>query len=155
MNNDIKFMNEAIKEAKKAYKENEVPIGCVIVKNNKIISRAHNKKESKKDSTSHAEILAIQKASKTVNNWRLLDTTLYVTLEPCAMCASAINQARISKIVFALEDEHNGAIINGPKLYNFKTSNKPPKVEYGVCQEQAKEILSKFFVKKRIKKKLK
>lgn len=153
MNNDNKFMLEALKEAKKALKENEVPIGCVLVKNNKIISRAHNKKESKKDVTAHAEILAIKKAEKTVDNWRLLDTTMYVTLEPCAMCASAINQARISKVIFALEDKNNGAIINGPKLYKFKSSNPVPKFEYGVCEREAKQILSAFFRKKRIEKK--
>jgi len=152
MNNDIKFMNEAIKEAKKALLENEVPIGCVIVKNNKIISRAYNKKEKKKDVTAHAEILAIQKASQTVKNWRLLDTTLYVTLEPCAMCASAINQARISRVVFALEDKNNGAIINGPKLYKFKTSNEPPKITSCICEIKAKAVLTGFFKKKRIKK---
>lgn len=149
MNNDIKFMKEAIKEAKKAFDKNEVPIGAILVKNNKIIARAHNLKEHKNDVSAHAEILAIKKASKVLKNWRLSDTTLYVTLEPCAMCASAINQARISRLVFALEDKNNGAVINGPKLYKFKTCNLPPKVEFGILEKESKALISKFFIKKR------
>lgn len=149
MNNDIKFMKEAIKEAKKAFDKNEVPIGAILVKNNKIIARAHNLKEYKKDVCAHAEILAIKKASKVLKNWRLSYTTLYVTLEPCAMCASAINQARISRLVFALEDKNNGAVINGPKLYKFKTCNLPPEVKFGILKEESKALLTKFFIKKR------
>lgn len=93
-----KYMKEALKEAKKAYEKKEVPVGCVIVKDDKIIARAHNLKESKNDTTKHAEIIAIQKASKKLNSWRLLDCEMYVTLEPCSMCAGAIINSRIKKI---------------------------------------------------------
>ena len=93
-----KYMKEAIKEAKKASQKLEVPVGCVIVHNEKIIARAHNQKETKQDTTKHAEIIAIQKASKKLEAWRLLDCEMYVTLEPCSMCAGAIIQARIKKV---------------------------------------------------------
>lgn len=147
--NDIKFMKIALEEAKKAAKEGEVPIGAVLVKDNKIIAKAHNLKESKLDATAHAEILVIKKASKKLNNWRLLDTTLYVTLEPCAMCASAISQARIKRLVYALDDKNNGAIKNGIKLYKQKSINKPPLVTNNVLAKDAKQILQKFFQEKR------
>ena len=94
MNEKEKFMNEALKEAKKAYKKLEVPVGCVIVRDGKIIARGHNLKETKKDTTKHAEIIAIQKASKKLEAWRLLDCDMYVTLEPCSMCAGAIINPR-------------------------------------------------------------
>ncbi|MCQ2792539.1 MAG: nucleoside deaminase [Bacilli bacterium] len=149
--NDIKFMKLALLEAKKAAQLGEVPIGAVLVKNNKIIAKAHNLKESNKDATAHAEILVIRKASKKLNNWRLLDTTIYVTLEPCAMCASAIQQARIKKIVYALEDPSNGAIHHGPCLYQHKTINKSPIVTTGVLEKEARKLLQNFFKKRRIK----
>ena len=99
MEDKEKFMKEALKEAKKAYEKLEVPVGAVIVSNGKIIARAHNLKESKKDTTKHAEILAIEKASKKLEAWRLLDCEMYVTLEPCSMCAGAIINARIKKYI--------------------------------------------------------
>ena len=105
-----KYMIEALKEAKKAFELGEVPIGAVIVKDNKIISRAFNKKESSNLATSHAEILAINKACKKLNNWRLLDCTLYVTVEPCLMCCGAIIQSRIKKVVYGTSNEYYGAV---------------------------------------------
>ncbi|MCQ2787137.1 MAG: nucleoside deaminase, partial [Bacilli bacterium] len=138
-------------EAKTAAKEGEVPIGAVLVKDNKVIAKAHNLKESKLDATAHAEILVIKKASKKLNNWRLLNTTLYVTLEPCAMCASAIAQARIDKVVYALKDPHNGAIDSGVKLYRYKTINNPPKVTSGILKKEAETLLKSFFGNKRKK----
>ncbi|MCQ2795340.1 MAG: tRNA adenosine(34) deaminase TadA [Bacilli bacterium] len=146
---DTKFMKLALMEAKKAAIEGEVPIGAVLVKDSKVIAKAHNLKESKKDATAHAEILVIKKASKKLNNWRLLDTTLYVTLEPCAMCASAISQARIKRVVYALDDENNGAIKNTIKLYTYKSINQLPQVTSGVLEKDAKQILQTFFKKKR------
>ena len=95
-----KFMIEAIKEANKSLEINEVPVGAVIVKNGKIISRGHNIKEKKQSSLAHAEIIAIEKATRKVKNWRLIDCDIYVTLEPCPMCASAIKQSRIKKIYY-------------------------------------------------------
>ena len=100
-----KFMKEALKEAKKAYDKLEVPVGCVIVKDKKIIARAHNLKESKSDTTKHAEIIAIQKASKKLNSWRLLDCDMYVTLEPCSMCAGAIIHSRIKRLFFGAKEQ--------------------------------------------------
>ena len=107
------FMNLAVEEAKKAFKNNEVPVGAVIVKDNKVISKAYNKKEKDKLVTSHAELLAIMKASKKLNNWRLDGCDIYITLEPCPMCASAIKQARISNIYCELNnlDSENIKII--------------------------------------------
>lgn len=149
MNDDIKFMKMALLEAKKAMLNDEVPIGAVLVKNGKILARAHNQKEQKDDVTAHAEMLVIRKASKKIKNWRLLDTTLYVTLEPCAMCASAIQQARISRIVYALEDYNNGAIDNGVRLYKQKSVNKPPLVASGILKDEASTMLRDFFKQKR------
>lgn len=148
---DIEFMKIALAEAKKAAEEGEVPIGAVLVKDNKVIAKAHNLKEKNKDATAHAEILVIKKASKKLNNWRLLNTTLYVTLEPCAMCASAIQQARIKKLVYALEDSSNGAINHGPCLYQHKTINKSPMITIGVLEKESCKLLQNFFKKRRIK----
>ena len=103
-----KFMKEALKEAKKAYKIGEIPIGAVVVKDNEIIARGHNQKEIKKDATKHAEIIAIQKASKIVQGWRLEDCEMYVTLEPCMMCTGAIIQSRIKKVYIGAMDEKMG-----------------------------------------------
>ena len=103
------FMEMALKEAKKAYKQGEVPVGAVIVKNGKVISKAYNKTKQKKNATAHAEILAIDKACKKLENERLVDTEMYVTLEPCAMCAGAIVQARIPKVIIGTRDFKSGA----------------------------------------------
>ena len=97
-----KYMEEAIKQAKKAYKKNEVPIGAIIVKNNKIIAKSYNMVEKYKDATKHAEIIAINKASKKLKNWRLIDCDLYVTLEPCQMCSGAINASRIKNVYYMI-----------------------------------------------------
>ena len=112
-----KFMKVALKEAKKACEKLEVPVGAVIVKDGKIIAKAHNQKETKFDTTKHAEILAIQKASKKLGAWRLLDCEMYVTLEPCPMCAGAIINSRIKKVYIGASDEKTGAV--GSKLNLF------------------------------------
>ena len=117
-----KYMKEAIKEAIKAYKIEEVPVGAIIVKDGKIIARAHNKKETKKNATSHAEILAIQKACKKLESWRLTDCEMYVTLEPCSMCAGALINARIKKVYIGTEDAKTGAcgsVLNLLEDYKF------------------------------------
>lgn len=124
---DEKFMNIAIKEAKRAYQENEVPVGAALIDNfsHKIITKAHNSKEKKNDITGHAEINAIRKAEKKLKNRRLENTTLYVTLEPCPMCMSAILQARISRVVFMMKDEELGAAnskIDLTKIYKTNTT---------------------------------
>ena len=124
---DEKFMEIAIKEAKIAYEENEIPVGAVLIDNfsHKIITKAHNSKEKKNDITGHAEINAIRKAEKKLKNWRLENTTLYVTLEPCSMCMSAILQSRISRVVFMVNDEEFGAAhskIDLTKIYKTNTT---------------------------------
>lgn len=140
-----KFMKEALKEAKKAYNKLEIPVGAVIVKNDKIIARAHNIKEAKKDTTKHAEIMAIQKASKKLETWRLNDCEMYVTLEPCAMCAGAIIQARLKKVYIGTMDEKTGAcgsILNLFKDYKF---NHTVELETGILQAECEKILKNFF----------
>ena len=140
-----KFMKEALKEAKKAYNKLEIPVGAVIVKNDKIIARAHNIKEEKKDTTKHAEIIAIQKASKKLETWRLNDCEMYVTLEPCAMCAGAIIQARLKKVYIGTMDEKTGAcgsVLNLFKDYKF---NHIVELETGILQEECEKILKNFF----------
>ena len=143
------FMREALKEAKKAYNKLEIPIGAVIVKNGEIIARAHNIKEEKKDTTKHAEILAIQKASKKLETWRLNDCEMYVTLEPCPMCAGALIQSRIKKVYIGTMDEKTGAcgsVLN--LLEDFKFNHKV-EVEKGILKEECEKILKEFFIKLR------
>ena len=139
------FMKEALKEAKKAYKKLEIPVGAIIVKDGEIIARAHNIKEEKKDTTKHAEIIAIQKASKKLESWRLNGCEMYVSLEPCAMCAGAIIQARIKKVYISTMDEKTGAcgsVLNLLKDYKF---NHSVEVESGILKEESEIILKKFF----------
>ena len=146
--NDIDYMKVALREANKAFKKNEIPIGCVIVKNDKIIARSHNMKEIKVSCTKHAEIIAIEKASKSVNNWRLLDTTIYVTMLPCPMCASAINQARISRLVYGTMPEYADVeLIN--RILNDNKYGNPVEIIGNVLELECKELLQKFFSKKR------
>lgn len=140
-----KFMKEALKEAKKAYNKLEVPVGAVIVRDGQIIARAHNLKESKKDTTNHAEILAIQKASKKLGSWRLLDCEMYVTLEPCTMCAGAIIQARVGKLYIGTMDYKTGAcgsVLNVLEDYPF---NHKVEYETGILKDECENILQEFF----------
>lgn len=140
-----KYMKQALKEAQKAYSKEEVPIGVVVVKEGKIIARAHNLKETKKDTTEHAEIIAIKKASKKLNAWRLTDCEMYTTLEPCPMCAGAIIQSRIKKIYIGAMDEKTGAcgsVLNLFKDYKF---NHDVEIEQGILEEECKKILKDFF----------
>ena len=139
------FMKEALKEAKKAYKKEEVPIGVVIVKDNKIISRAHNEKELKNDTTEHAEIRAIKKASKKLNSWRLIGCEMYSTLEPCPMCAGAIIQSRIKKLYIGAMDEKTGAVGSKLNLLEDFSFNHKVKIEKGLLKEECTKILQDFF----------
>ena len=140
-----KFMKQALKEAKKAYEKLEVPVGAVIVKDGKIIARAHNLKETKKDTTNHAEILAIKKASKKLDSWRLLDCEMYVTLEPCTMCAGAIINSRIKKIYIGASDEKTGAVGSVLNLFDDYKFNHKPEYEKGILEQECSEILKRFF----------
>lgn len=153
MENKEKYMKEALKEAKKAYNKLEIPVGAVIVKDGKIIARAHNQKETKFDTTKHAEILAIQKASKKLGAWRLNDCEMYVTLEPCSMCAGAIINSRIKKVYIGTSDEKTGAVGSVLNLFEDYKFNHDVEFEKGILQEQCEKILKDFFKElRRIKK---
>lgn len=138
-----KYMEMALKEAKKAEKHGDVPIGAVIVKNNKVIAKAHNRKEKKKMSTRHAEIEAIERACKKLKTWHLDDCEIYTTVEPCIMCYGAIEQSRIKKIIFGTENEKFGFISN----QKFKNKIQ---FESGIMKKQCSNIIKKFFLKKRV-----
>lgn len=140
-----KFMKAALKEAKKAYDKLEVPVGAVIVKDKRIIARAHNLKETKNDTTKHAEILAIQKASKKLNSWRLIDCEMYVTLEPCSMCAGALINSRIKKVYIGASDPKTGAVGSVFNLLEDYTFNHKVEYEKGVLQDECESILKEFF----------
>lgn len=140
-----KFMKEAIKEAKKAYGKLEVPIGAVIVKDGKIIARGHNQKEEKADTTMHAEIIAIKKASKKIGAWRLNGCKMYVTLEPCPMCAGAIINARLDKIYIGTMDEKNGACGSVTNVLEEYKQNYKVQKEEGIHQKECEEIIKNFF----------
>ena len=144
-----KFMQEALREARKADEKLEVPVGCVIVKDGKIVARAHNLKETKADTTKHAEIIAIQKASKKLEAWRLLDCEMYVTLEPCSMCAGAIIQSRIKKVYIGAMDEKTGACGSVLNLLQDYTFNHIVEVETGIEKDKCEQILKDFFKKLR------
>ena len=140
-----KFMKEALKEAKKAYDKLEIPVGAVIVKDGKIIARAHNLKETKFDTTKHAEILAIQKASKKLNSWRLIDCEMYVTLEPCSMCAGALINSRIKKVYIGASDQKTGVVGSVFNLLEDYTFNHKVEYEKGILQDECESILKEFF----------
>ena len=146
-------MEHALKEAEKAYKKLEVPVGAVIVKEGKIIARAHNQKETKTDTTKHAEIIAIQKASKKLQSWRLIDCEMYITLEPCSMCAGAIINSRIKKIYIGAMDKKTGAAGYVLNLFEDYKFNHKVKVEKEVEKNKCEKILKKFFKELRENKK--
>lgn len=158
MNNNIdnieeKFMREALKEAKKAYVKKEIPVGAVIVKNGKIIARGHNIKEEKKDTTKHAEMIAIQKASKKLGTWRLSECDMYVTLEPCAMCAGALIQSRIKKLYIGTMDLKTGACGSVLNLLSDYKFNHTVEIQYNIMQQECEKMLKDFFKELRESKK--
>ena len=148
---DVKWMKEAIKQAKKAESYDEVPIGCVIVKDDKVIARGYNKRETLQQSIAHAEIMAIQKACKKLNTWRLEDCILYVTLEPCPMCAGAIINARIPKVFYGAKDEKAGSCGSIINLFELPYNHKPELIG-GIMEEECSNILKDFFQTLRLKK---
>ena len=151
MEKEIRFMKEAIKEAKKAELIDEVPIGCVIVKDDKIVARGHNVRETKKTPLGHAEIVAINKASKKLNKWRLDDCDIYITVEPCIMCSGAIIQSRIKHIYYGAKDLKGGAIESSINVLEAKNINHHPEVTSGILEEECSNIISSYFKRKREK----
>lgn len=145
MTQDEKFMKAAIRQAKKAYALGEVPIGCVIVQNEKIIARGYNRRNTDKNTLSHAEIAAIRKASKKTGDWRLEDCTMYVTLEPCQMCAGAIVQSRMARVVIASMNPKAGCAGSILNLLQMDAFNHQVEVERGILEEECSQMLSGFF----------
>lgn len=145
---DTEFMKIAYKEALIAMNKGEVPVGAVIVKNDKIIGKGHNMVETLKDATAHAEIIAITAASRYMNNWRLDGSTLYVTLEPCIMCAGAIILSRISRVVYGAKDEVLGAFGSVLNIMNFNTKRKLAIIG-GVMEKESADLLRQFFKERR------
>ena len=146
-------MKVALKEAEKAVLLDEVPIGCVIVLNDKIIAKSHNIRESKQNPVGHAEILAIQKASKKLNSWRLEDCEMYVTIEPCIMCAGAIIQSRIKKVYYGAPDLKGGAFGSSIDVLEAKNINHHPEIYPGIMEEECSNLVKNYFKSKRAKKK--
>lgn len=150
-NIDEKYMRIALKEAQNAVILDEVPVGAVIVKDGIILSKAHNLREKSNDPTSHAEINAIRKACKKLNSWRLEGATIYVTIEPCSMCAGTLLQCRIGRIVYGALDPKGGAIESSLELFNAKNINHHPEILGGVLKEECSQLISSYFKSKRKK----
>ncbi len=146
---DDDFMAEAMVEAKKAAQMGEVPVGAVLVLGGEIIARGHNQPISRHDPTAHAEIIAMRMAAKGLENYRLNETTLYVTLEPCAMCAGAISHARIARLVFAAEDQKGGAVVNGVRFFEQSSCHHRPQIASGFKAQESARMLRDFFKARR------
>ena len=144
-----KIMKLAYLEAQKAFAEDEVPVGCVIVKDGKVIAKAHNRKEKKNCAIFHAEIECINKATKKLDNWNLKGSEIYITLEPCLMCTGAIINSRIDKIYFGCRDPKGGALVSNVEIKKINNLNHYPLIEEGVMEEECSEILKRFFRNKR------
>ena len=147
--NDTGFLEIALKEAKKAAEKNEVPVGCVILKNGKIISRAHNLTIKKNDPTAHAEILAIRKAARKTGNYRLTNCEMYVTIEPCPMCAGAAVWARIKRIIFGVCDEKSGACGSVVNIADNKRLNHCIEIKKSTLKNECADLVKNFFRKHR------
>ena len=147
------FMRQALKEALKAYAAGEVPVGAVVVYSGEIIGRGHNLREKSQDPTTHAEIIAIREAARERGSWRLEECDLYVTLEPCLMCAGAISLSRIRKVYFGTPDPKAGALVSCVRAFDFQWLNHIPEFEEGLSQAASSALLSRFFEHLRRKKK--
>lgn len=149
LQSDHYFMGEALRQAAKAYELEEVPVGAVVVREGRIIARAYNQVELLKDATAHAEMLALTQAEGAVSDWRLTDCTLYITKEPCPMCAGAIVHTRIARVVFGASDPKAGAGGSAMNLLQFPTLNHRCEITHGVREEECKALLQNFFLEKR------
>ena len=155
LQSDKHFMGKALRQAAKAYEAGEVPVGAVIVREGRIIARAFNQVELLKDATAHAEMLALTQAEEVVGDWRLTDCTLYVTKEPCPMCAGAIVHTRLARIVFGTSDPKAGAAGSALNLLQFPTLNHRCAITAGVCEAECRALLQNFFMAQRLSEKSK
>lgn len=153
MSSDLEFMQEALNEAQLAFDHDDVPIGAVVVKDGVIIGKGHNKREILCSPTAHAEVLALEEAGKKNGHWNLTGCTLYVTLEPCPMCAGALQQSRIQEVIYAASDEKGGAISLGISILKNPKLNHQVKWKKGPLASESSELLKKFFQQKRTQKK--
>ena len=149
MDKDIKYMMEALKEAELAKLEDEVPIGCVIVKDDQIIARSHNQRDKSHNPLGHAETLAIKEASEVLGDWQLVDCELYVTIEPCIMCSGAIIQSRIKRVVYGAPDIKGGAFGSSINILEASNINHHPEVVKGVLENECSSIIKNYFKSKR------
>ena len=152
MENDIKYMKMALAEARKAYQRAEVPIGAVVICNDQVVGRGFNLREQTQDPTSHAEMIALKEAAKNEASWRLEDCQLYVTLEPCPMCAGAILQSRIKRLVYGASDPKAGAVNSLYQLLNDERFNHQVEVEAGLLEAESAQLLKDFFRELRLRK---
>ncbi len=142
---DIQFMRLALEEANLAFSEGEVPVGAVLVIDGDVVAKAHNTRETSKDPTAHAEVIAIRDASEKADNWRLSNATLYVTKEPCIMCSGTMVNARLGRLVYGCKDEKGGGVDSLYKLLSDKRLNHQVEVVSGVLENECAEILKRFF----------
>ena len=149
LQSDLFFMGEALRQAAKAYAAGEVPVGAVVVREGRIIARSFNQVELLKDATAHAEMLALTQAEEAVGDWRLTDCTLYVTKEPCPMCAGAIVHVRLARVVFGASDPKSGAAGSALNLLQFPTLNHQCEITSGVRETECRSLLRSFFAEQR------
>jgi tRNA(adenine34) deaminase len=154
LQSDHYFMGEALRQAANAYEAEEVPVGAIVVREGRIIARAYNQVELLKDATAHAEMLAITAAEQAVGDWRLNDCTLYITKEPCPMCAGAIVHVRFGRVVFGASDPKAGAAGSAMNLLQFPTLNHRCEITSGVRMEECRALLQTFFAEQRTKNEL-
>ena len=153
LHSDDYFMREALRQAARAYEADEVPIGAVVVREGRIIARAYNQVEQLKDATAHAEMLALTQAEEIIGDWRLTDCTLYVTKEPCPMCAGAMVHTRLARVVFGASDPKGGAAGGAMNLLQFPTLNHRCEITGGIREADCRELLQRFFARQRLSEK--
>jgi len=149
LHSDEHFMRQALRQAARAYEADEVPVGAVIVREGRVIARAYNQVELLKDATAHAEMLALTQAEEVMGDWRLTDCTLYVTKEPCPMCAGAVVHTRLARVVYGVSDAKAGAAGSAMNLLQFPTLNHCCEITGGVCEKECRGLLQNFFTEQR------
>tara|TARA_Y100001936_G_C15968333_1_gene609626 strand:+ start:197 stop:649 length:453 start_codon:yes stop_codon:yes gene_type:complete len=150
MNKELYFMERALAQAQKAYEEDEVPVGAVLIIDNEIVAEGHNQPINTNDPTSHAEINVIREATKELNNYRLENSSIYVTLEPCLMCCGAMIHARIENLIFSTTDPKSGAVVSNSRALDFNFTNHKIKYSQGLLSEESSKLLKQFFANKRL-----